>query len=225
MSHNQSAQDRSKILANLPEGTRRVQVLREGRQLYRPPEEVDVAKDEIVLTSEGAPVVMMGRPGRKPKSKLRPVSREAAEVNDARRQHVEESDLRREAEIDCEGDALFDSIIKAMAEEVAALEFEREEAGRHGVDTSELSTKRARVLKSMADTILKRQSMAGGIVDLDSPAFKALFSLMLETFKESMLGAGCRSEQVEAVFAALVRSLGDESFKQEAKSRMKEKLV
>jgi len=156
---------------------------------------------------------------------LRHISREAEEVDEARRQHLEDSELRQEAENDVEGEALFDSIVKAMADEVAALEFEREEAARHGLDTSELSTKRSRVLKSMADTLLKRRSMTGGVVDLESPAFKALFALMLETFKECMLGAGCRSEQVEAVFAALIRSLGDESWKQDAKSRMKEKLL
>ena len=225
MSKAQSPADRSDILSNLPVGTRRVQVLRAGKQLYRKPDEVDVEGDEIVLTSEGLPVVMRGRPGRKPKSQLKPVSVEAAEVDEARQQHLEESEIRKEAEADCEGDALFDEVIKALAEEVAALEFEREEAARHGLDTSDLSLKRSRVLKSLADTLLKRRSLTGGMVDLDSPAFKALFGLMLETFKESMIGAGCRSEQIEAVFASLVRDLSDESWRQDAKSRMKEKLA
>ena len=221
---NQSAEDRRRILKDLPEGTRRVQVLRNGKQHYKRPEEINIEIDEVVLSSDGSPVVMRGQPGRKPKSRLKPVSPMAAEIDEARNSHIDGSTLRKEADKDSEGEELFNQIIAAMAEEAAALEFEREEAARHGVDTSVLSVKRSRVLKGMADSILKRKSLTGGIIDLDSPAFKALFTLLLESFKESMDGAGCRSEQVEAVFASLIRTLSDESWRQEAKSRMKEKV-
>ncbi len=225
VSATQSVEDRRRILKDLPEGTRRVQVLRHGKQHYKKPEEIDVEIDEVVLSSDGSPVVMKGRPGRKPKSRLQPISPMAAEIDEARTSHIEDSTLRKEADKDSEGEELFNQIISSMAEEAAALEFEREEAARHGLDTSGLSVKRSRVLKAMADSMLKRKSLTGGIIDLDSPAFQALFTLLLESFKESMDGAGCRSEQVEAVFASLIRALADESWKQEAKSRMKEKLA
>jgi hypothetical protein len=198
--------------------------LRNGKQHYKRPEEINVEIDEVVLSSDGSPVVMRGQPGRKPKSRLKPVSPLAAEIDEARNSHIEDSHLRKEADKDSEGEELFNQIIAAMAEEAAALEFEREEAARHGVDTSVLSVKRSRVLKGMADSILKRKSLTGGIIDLDAPAFKALFTLLLESFKESMDGAGCRSEQVESVFASLIRTLSDDSWRQEAKSRMKEKV-
>ena len=111
-----------------------------------------------------------------------------------------------------------------MAEEAASIEFEKHEAARHGQDTSTHSTKRARVLKNIADTWLKRkQQIEGGIIDLDSPAFKVLFGYILETFQEAMIASGSRSEQIETIFTKLVSSLSEESWKQEAKARMKEK--
>ena len=77
----------------------------------------------------------------------------------------------------------------------------------------------------MADTWLKRkQQTEGGLVDLDSPAFGALFAFLLETFKEAMSGAGTRSEHIETIFAKLVAQLGDDAWREEAKVRMKDKI-
>ncbi len=221
----QTKEEREHILDNLPEGTQRIQVIDpSGKQVYKKPREVDVAADEIVLSSDGTPIVMRGKPGRRPKN-LNPVTPQIGEIAQARREHISDDPLRRESFKDAEGDGVINALILAMAEEAAAIEFEREEAGRHGQDTSAYSAKRARVLKAMADTWLKRKtSLSGGIIDIDSPAFKALFGFLLETFKDAMVETGVRPEHIETIFSKLVDSLDGHTWRQEAKTRMKDKL-
>jgi len=221
----QSKEDREYILDNLPEGTQRVQVLDPtGKQVYKRPREVDTALDRIMLASDGSPIVMRGKPGRKPKA-LAPITPQIAEVTQARGDHIEQDSLRLEAHKDAEGDGVLNAVILAMAEEAAAIEFEREEAARHGQDTSAYSSKRARVLKGMADTWLKRKtSLSGGVIDIDTPAFKALFGFLLETFKEAMVETGVRPEHIETIFSKLVDSLDGHTWRQEAKTRMKDKI-
>ena len=222
-SQRQTKEDRDYILANLPEGVRRVQVIdSEGKQVYKKPSDVDASMDEIVLNSDGAPIVMRGKPGRKSKSSLKAVTPQIEEVEQARAEHLSLDPLRRAANRNAEGDEVFNALIAAMAEEAASVEFDKTESARHGGDTATLSAKRARILKGMADTWLKRkQQVAGGVIDLDGPAFKALFGMILEMFKAAMLESGSRPEHIETVFAKLVSSLGQESWKQEARARMK----
>jgi hypothetical protein len=221
----QTREDRLFILKTLSPGVQRIQVLSGGRQIYKKPSDVDVDSDEILLSSSGSPIVMRGKPGRKSKSALTAVTPQIAEIEQARTEHLAVDSLRKATRKDASGDAVFDAIIAAMAEEAASLDFDKSEAARHGGDTSSLSSKRARVLKGMADSWLRRKSqIEGGVIDLDSPAFQALFGLILETFKSSMLDAGSRAEFVETVFSKLVSQLGEVSWRQEAKARMKDKL-
>ena len=223
----QSREDREYIVANLPEGTRRVQVLTDqGSQQYKRPEEVDLDRDEIVLANDGTPVVMRGKPGRKPKTALKAVTPQIGEVVAAREAHQDGDKLVREIKREPDGETVLHSILLGMATEAASMEFERKEAQRHGQEATGISSRRARVLKGMADTVLKKKSLEqGGLIDLDSPAFRALFVMMLETFKENMVGAGCRSEVIETVFQGLVSSLDEEGWKEDARQRMKEKLI
>jgi hypothetical protein len=222
----QSKDDREYILANLPDGVRRVQVIESsGKQVYKRPDDVDTALDQIMLASDGTPICMRGKPGRKPKAQLNPVTPQIAEVEQAREEHLLQDPLRKAARTDAEGDAVLNSIVAAMADEAAAIEFERNEAARHGQDTTNHSSKRARVLKGMADTWLKRkQQIDGGVIDLDSPAFSVLFAMILETFKGAMLDTGTRAEHIETIFVKLVTELGEDSWREEAKARMKDKI-
>jgi|SaaInlV_130m_DNA_2_1039683.scaffolds.fasta_scaffold30004_2 hypothetical protein len=227
----QTKEDRVYILANLPEGVHRVQVLEpakteddEPKQSYKRPDDVDVERDEILLNGDGAPIVMRGKPGRKRKNELASLSPQIGEVEQARTEHISLDPLRRAARKDADGDGVFHALLSAMAEEAASIEFEKHEAARHGQDTSTHSTKRSRVLKNIADTWLKRKhQIEGGIIDLDSPAFQVLFGYILETFKEAMLDTGTRSEHIETIFVKLVSELGNDSWREEAKARMKDR--
>ena len=222
----QTKADREYIIANLPEETRRVQVLTDqGNQQYKRPEDVDVDRDEIVLANDGTPVIMRGKPGRRPKTQLNALTPQIGEVVAAREAHMSQDAIVREVESSPEGERVLHTVMLGMAKEAASMEFERMEAARHGQDTSGVSAKRARVLKGMADTVLKKKSLdQGGIIDLESPAARALFAQMMETFKGSMKTAGCRSEVIETVFQNLSNSL-DDGWKEDVRQRMREKLL
>jgi len=222
----QSRTDREYILANLPSGTRRVQVINDqGAQQYKRPEDVDVDSDEIVIAKDGTPVVMRGKPGRKPKSPtLQPVTSQIAEVVEAREEHLETNDVILKVRQSADSEDTLDAVLQGLALEAASIEFDRIEAQRHGKETSNISTKRARVLKAMADVIIKRkQTSEGGVIDLESATFETLFGYMLETFKGAMAKGGCRAEQIEQTFTHLVSTLQEDNWKEEARSRMKDK--
>ena len=217
----QTRDDKRRILASLPPETKRVQIIEpSGKQSYKRPEDVDIDTDQIALGADGKPVIMRGRPGRKPKVHLQPINSNVEEVVEARTEHVEASPLLGAAKDNPEGEAVLNEIIAAMAEEAAAVEFERLEAERHGAPTSNISAKRARILKGMADTYLKRRDKGEGGVDMDSPAFETVMGFMFETIQEVMKDSGMRKEHIETVFAKLSKVL-DDSWKAEAQARMK----
>ena len=218
----QTREDRRRIIANLPPETKRVQVIgADGRTQYKRPDEVSIDNDEIILAADGTPVIMRGRPGRRPKVALQPVTQNVAEVVEARGEHVDGDPLLTAARSNPESDEVLNSIIVAMAEESAAVEFERMEAERHGAPTSNISAKRARILKGMADTYLKRRDKLDGEIDLESKTFEVLFGFILETFKDTMTDTGMRGEHIETVFSKLGKAL-DDSWKAEARARMKQ---
>lgn len=223
----QTRADREYILKNLPEGTKRVQVVNsQGQQNYKRPEDVDVVHDEIVLASDGNPVIMRGKPGRKPKTQLAPVTPQIAEVSDARDDHVENDAIGKEVRKDAEAPQIMDLVLAGMAAEASALEFERTELERHGRDTTNVSVKRARVLKSIADIWLKRKSITeGGLIDLDGPVFTALFALIIDTFKDAMMTAGARGELVESTLNNILKLVSESTWKEDAKLRMKDKIA
>ena len=218
----QTKADREFILENLPDGAHRVQVTNsQGSLEYKRPEEVDVNADEIMLNSRGEPILMMGKPGRK-KKPLAPVTPQLAALEQAREDHLETNALISNVKKEANGDDALDEIILGLSQEAAVLEFDRLEAQRHGTDGSALAVKRARVLRSMGDLILKRRSLIkGGAVNMDSEEFKALFMFILETFREAMEDSGSRPELIETTFTKLTGNL-DDSWYQEAKGRMRD---
>jgi hypothetical protein len=222
MAATQTQSQKHALLRKLPKDARRVQVVQvDGKVKYKKPEEI-LHDDQIKLNKDGEPIVMKGTPGRKARIELEPVSEGVGDVIEARTEHMDYDPLLQAAKSDPEGDQVLDTIIVAMAEEASALEFQRNEEERHGRDGSGISAKRARVLKGLADTWLKRkEKLESSMIDMESPAFQTLMRFMLETFKEAMVESGMRPEHVETVFAKLGKRL-DDGWKQEAKARMRE---
>ena len=113
-------------------------------------------------------------------------------------------------------------MVLAIGEEAASLRFERMEAERKGTDTSQLSMRRVAALKAIGDTWIKRkEQIQSRMIDLESPSFQALFQFISETFVRAMQSAGVRQELSDTVIAQFAKQL-DDSWKNEAKSRMKE---
>ena len=80
-----------------------------------------------------------------------------------------------------------------------------------------------KVMKMMTDAWLKRRSKSNGSgVDLDSPAFSAVFAFTLETVRGALEDAGARPEFIETIFAKISKRLNSD-WKNEAMIRIKEK--
>ncbi len=219
----QTKQDREEIISNLPDGVKRVlTTAQSGKQQYKRPDEIDLDTDEIMLSSDGSPIVMKGNPGRKKKVILQPANPVAARLCQAREEHISSDPLLDTVQANAESDKVIDNILTALAEDAAVIDFEKEEAFRNGQDASNLATKRARVLKGMSDIWLRKKSMMdGGVIDLESPMFKELFSLLLETFRDVLFESGVGEEHVETIFAKLISSF-DEVWKEDARRRMRQ---
>lgn len=94
------------------------------------------------------------------------------------------------------------NVVKGLAEESAALAFERHEAERRGEPVSQISLRRVNALKAVGDAWLKRKEvLTNKSIDLESRAFKILFGHIAETFRRSCDEAGMRPEMTDTVFA------------------------
>ena len=219
-----TADERAKLLEMLPQGIARVRVTSaEGKQCYKAvPDILDT--DTVDLTGAGKPIVMRTPPGRPQGSKttLPPVSKQAEEVSQAKDSHEALSDLVAVTRQNSEADAVFHTLMNGLATEITSLEFERKEAERKGEDTSNISSKRVRAIKTMTDAWLKkREKVDSGTIDMEGVAFKSLFSFVLETVRGAMGDSGMRPEHIETVFAKLSKRLAD-GWAEDAKARMRE---
>ncbi|MDB4278166.1 hypothetical protein N9917_01050 [Deltaproteobacteria bacterium] len=218
---NQRAQDHSTILANLPAGTTRVQVIDDnGQQQYKKPAEV-LLTDNICFGKDGEPITMSGKPGRPATVKLLPASDQIAEQVKQKKKVMKNDHLVKTVTTTPDSDDVLNHIITELSHEAASMKFERQEAERKGLETSRLSVRRVDALKKTADVWLKRrEQLSEKGMDLEGPAFKAVFAFMMETLRETLVESGMRPEMVETVFTGLGNKL-DESWKAEAKARMK----
>lgn len=216
-----SPKSKAELLADLPPEVTRVQVVDEqGKQRFRKIEEL-ADNDTIVLSASGAPVTMQGNPGR-PRNELPPSSTAVAEVMRLRHNAMKSDDLLQVVKANPESASVLDYVLIAIAEEAAALGFERLNMERNGQATSQVSLRRIGALKAIGDSWLKRkEQISAQGVDMDSPAFKRLFTFIMDTFKESLVSAGERPEMIETVFAGLSKRL-DADWQREATKRMSE---
>jgi len=214
-------EDREKILSSLPPGTRRIQVKApDGKLSYKDPSEI-LDSDEIALNSSGVPIVMKGKPGRPLSTPLPPVTPIVAEVVRAKEDHMFADSLVSATKTNPEGDVVFNHLMVELSNEISALEFERKEAERLGRDSSEISAKRVRAIKTMTDTWMrKKEKNEAGAIDLEGEPFKKIFAFILETVRAAMVDSGMRAEHMETIFAKLSKRLQD-GWAEEAKNRMK----
>jgi hypothetical protein len=213
---------REQILANAPPDATRIQVVDEtGKQRFRKLDEV-TDTDIIMFGAEGNPIFMSGRVGRPPKQELAPINDVVADVMRQRRIAMQDDDLLSIIKANPETAAVLDFVMIGLAEEAAALGFERSDMERKGQPTSQVSLRRIGALKAIGDAWLKRKDqIAAQGVDMDSPAFKRLFGFIMATFKDAMVSVGERPEMIETVFANLSKKL-DADWQREAIKRMTE---
>ena len=198
------------ILNGLSPQVQRVHVLRDdGSQKWVAPADVEDT-DLLIFKPDGiTPMVMLNVPGRPANPQA--VSAATAQNVTAKSQSVSRDHLVRLATNDPEDPGVLDSVIRGLAEESASLKWEREAAETRGDDTSQYSVRRGRLLTSIGDQWLKRREVSSTrMIDLDGPAFKALFSFMVGTFRDAMLDAGTRQEMVDRTVAKFGAKMGPE---------------
>lgn len=210
------------LLAKVPPGTARIYVKTEtGKLKYKDIDQL-ANNDEIQVNGSGDPIVMKGKPGRKKNVVIAPVNDTVSELIKRKKATVDMDGILTVVKNDPESTDVLNQIVLALGEEAASIGFERQEAERLGADTTQISGKRIQALKAMADTWLKRkEQLVSRGVDMETPAFRALFKFIVETMKDSLESTGVRAEMVETVFAKFGKTVDSEEWAAEAKNRMK----
>ena len=209
----------------IPHEANRVKVVDDkGQTKLRKIEDIQRG-DTIALNESGLPVFVEGRIGKPPKKldeALPPATPLIGDLIRIKTGHLRNDPILQAAESAPESAEVLNQVVLAIGEEAASLRFERMEAERKGEDTSQLSMRRVAALKAIGDTWIKRkEQIQSRVIDLESPAFQALFQFISETFVRAMQSANVRQELADSVLAQFVKLL-DDSWKNEAKSRMKE---
>lgn len=98
-------------------------------------------------------------------------------------------------------------VIKAqIAEECAALHFQRIENEKRGKDTAQISTRRIESLKKVADIEFEMRKLGADSVDLKSERFQRVFLFLIQILKETAEQT-LPPEQIEIFFNRLESSL------------------
>lgn len=206
------AQSNASIIASLAPTVTRVQVTDEfGHVKFK--KVADVCDlDTILFNGKGKPIVMAGKPGRQAKPVMKPANAQVEEMLRAKELAVDEDELLETIKHNPEGNNVLDFVMAGLAEEAASLAFERSEAERKGEGTSQISMRRINALKAVGDSWIKRkEQIANGGVDMDSPAFKRLFQFIMDTFRIALEeDVHARPEMIETIFTALSRRLDDD---------------
>ena len=217
--------ERDRLLAMVPTGAQRIQILDEKGQIKWKDLDDLADKDEIQVNKKGDPVVMMAKPGRRLDDgvvNLEPANDTVAEILKQKQSTMDRDPIIETARKAPESTDLLHFVMVALAEEASSIGFERAEAERQGAETSNISTRRINALTKLVETWLKRKDqIKTNEIDLNAPPTRALFEYFFDLFGESMDTSGIGQETKETVFAKVAKIIRGESFENEAKNRMK----
>lgn len=215
----------------IPQGASRVQVTDEvGKIVWRKPSDLKDTDTIKYNPNTGEPYVMFGSPGVAPVSSpatsvantSAPPSNAVISAIKSRKKDVLDNDVVvTTTKANPDSSEVLTKVIEGLAEESASLYFERQEAERKGESTSQISMRRVQALKAVGDTWLKKKEIiASKGVDLESPAFKIIFSHIAETFRRACDEAGVRPEMAESVFAEFGKLVDDQDWLTDAKAKL-----
>lgn len=191
-----------------------------GRCHWRPVDKI-LPDDEIMTDQNGDPIVSKKKMGRPEKPKILPVDAVVQELIKQKDTSIHGDELVTSVREKNSQNDIYQNILQGLAEESASLEFERKEAERKGQPTVNISSKRAVVLRAMADLTLRRQDqLRNRTIDLKGELFQRLFAFIMETFRGSLEDTNLRPEEIERAFQNLSRRIADEGWENEAAKRM-----
>jgi hypothetical protein len=218
--------DRDVLLQLIPANAKLIYVKDElGKFRYRLLEALRET-DDIQVNTKGIPVTATKSPGRPPKVPVPappPAITPTVAVSNQRKVHMMSKDpVLKAIKANPDSPDVLAQVMISLAEESSSISFERQEAERNGTDTSMISGRRVQVLKSLADTWMKRkEQFAAKSMDIESPAFKIVFSHIALTFKAAMVSAGFKSEEVESVFSKVAKAVEDDTWTSDLKNKIK----
>lgn len=116
---------------------------------------------------------------------------------------------------------LIDIVIAELAEESASLKYERMKKEFSNEATDRISLRRANILKTISDTLVQKRNLAlNDFVNLRSPQWQVVFSLVMDKVKRTFGDLGYTSEQIELYFQKLTSNL--DGFEEEAELKLRE---
>ena len=208
----------------IPEGVTRVQVKDEvGKTVWRKP--TDIRPTDIVQynPSTGEPFVMYGSPGKPSSSQPfgNPPQATIQRIQNKKQDVLSKDQVFSTTKTNPDSSEVLTSVLVGLAEESASLAFERQEAERKGESTSQISLRRVNALKAVGDTWLKKKELiSNNSIDLESMAFKIIFTHIAETFRKACDEAGVRAEMSESIFAHFGSLVDDIDWLKEARSKL-----
>lgn len=186
--------------------------------------EKDVLRDDdtFKLKNDGSFSFMKSAPGTRAVAKRTPTNDLARAIVKDKADHFKQDALMRAVTDNPESTEVLYATIRAVATECSSLEFERHEKERKGEDTTMISNRRIAALTKIGDTWLKRmdQVMAKGI-DLQSPAFGAVFGFIMQTMRDSLEGTDIPPDRIQLAFTKFSQRVEDDSWFNEARAKMK----
>lgn len=223
---------KNEALAHMPMDAKRAQVReRDGTIKWKKLE--DVLESDAICFKNGRPSTMKGLPGRPsqqagsvqpdlPSEMGQVIAPEVTRNFNAKKKSVSMNPLYQQICDDPYGDPILSQIMKELAEEAAALKFERKRADQQGRDAIALSVRRVDTLQRISDTWFKRrEQLASKSVDLRSQAFRRLWLYILETFMEAMESAGVPEATAGNVQMTLGRKIQEGDWIENAKEAMR----
>lgn len=230
----------SKYAGIIPEGALKVKIKdADGDILYRSPEDIKDTDEVVINPKTGVAFAMMSAPGRPPK-KGRPnptpgsqnptqknfSSAPAADEVAKRKYHATKRDpMLSKIRESGESFDVIQFILEQLAEESVALRVERESADLHGKDSSQISLRRAQILKTLGDTFFKRRAATGEKeLDLEGRTFGIVWKLLCETFVASMEKSNIPGPMADVVMNNFAKEVDSDAWKDECKRRMKSRV-
>lgn len=233
----------SKYVGLIPDDALKVKIKdADGDVLYRSPEDIRDTDELIINPKTGTAFVMRTLPGRPPKKTPSPnapsvktgtpkpspspknfTSPPTSDEVTKRKYHATKRDpLLAKIRESGESFDIVQFLLEALAEESIALRVEREAADLHGKDSSQISLRRAQILKTLGDTFFKRRAATGEReLDLEGKTFGVVWKLLCETFVAAMEKSNIPGPMADVVMNNFAKEVDSDGWKDECKRRMK----
>jgi hypothetical protein len=129
-------------------------------------------EDDSILLHNGKPLTMSSKPGRKRKKPSKnPTVRRNAKYQKQKVQFLRNNALLQSIEdrIEAEPGKIALLVMHGLAQEVASLEFDRQQAEAEGRETSQISLRRMTALKALGEMLIKYPRLTPEMDEPDEP--------------------------------------------------------